>query len=272
MLLQHDDASYHVGTEVLAETEKYRLRLCKVEATGQQCMLQVATDTQYNGGLERAVYILRELRQTADLFEAEYAKRGGERPLSYERLFPEVVNSFVATEAAGRRVNILAFAEINDVTQLVPLSNLTTRDHLRVALTSSAWIMGRLLKLLGLAHGEGIAVRALGGSNILIEPRSHYVVVLDWSSALTAQGDLSGAVRKRDIAIAAQSVFRAIGGDLRTGEFPYAVAGQDHRYVEFLWSLASSRQSSAEKAHVQFYELVEELWGREFRPFKTLPL
>lgn len=271
MLLQHNGVDYEVGAMV-SQTSAYRWYLCEQISDGRQCMLQVAVGVEHNGGLERAAFVLNKLRESSDFLEKEYAKKGGEKKLSYERLFPEVVAGFVPEGQGGRRVNILAFAEIDDVTSLVPLSNLRERDNLRVSLTSSAWVMGRLLKLLGFTHAEGVAVRVLGGNNILLEPKNHYAVVLDWSSTRRYSGEIPGAVRKQDIASAALGVFAAIGGNPATGEFTYPCDDTDRRYVEFLWSLASSRQSSAERAHEQFYELVESLWGREFRPFKTLPL
>lgn len=271
MLLEHNGEDYKVGAMV-SETSAYRWYLCEQVSSSRQCMLQVATGVEHNGGLEKAAFVLRKLRQTSDLFEVEYAKRGGSKKLSYERLFPGVVDGFVPENQGGRRVNILAFAEINEVTSLVPLSNLRERDNLRVSLTSSAWVMGRLLKLLGFTHGEGVAVRVLGGNNVLLEPMNHYAVVLDWSSAHLYRDEVPAADRKLDIASAARGVFAAIGGNPATGEYTYHGDDRDRRYVEFLWSLATNRQSSAERAHEQFYTLVEELWGREFRPFKTLPL
>lgn len=271
MILQHDNVEYDVG-RMVSETEAHRWYLGGRLNDGRRCMLQVATGVEHNGGLERAAFVLRQLRQTSDLFEEEHAKTGKGGMLSYERLFPEVLDGFIPEDQGGRRINILAFAEIDAVTSLVPLSNLAERDNLRVSLTSSAWVMGRILKLLGLAHGEGFAVRVLGGNNILLEPQSHYAVVLDWSGVRTFQGETPVADRKFDISTAARSVFTAIGGNPENGEYLYTIDDQDRRYVELLWSFANSRQSSAEKAHQQFYELVGELWGREFRKFQTLPL
>lgn len=268
MLLTHEEAQYDVSEQV-AEAANYRLYICKDVASGQQALLQVATSVMQNGGLERAAFVLKQLKQTSDLFEVEFASRGGQGLLSYERLFPQVHDSFISEAQGNRRCNVLTISEVDDVHQLVPLSNVTTRNSLRVALPSSAWVMGRLLKLLTFVHGEGIAVRSLSSRNILLEPARHFVVVLDWSSALTHPAEVPMTLRKDDIASAATAVFAAIGGNPNTGEFSY---DGDRRYVEFIWRLASRREGNAERAHEQFYELVSELWGRKFRPFETLPL
>ena len=272
MILEGNAGKYQVG-ELVAETDPYRVYICEDIATDRQLLLQVATAIEHNGGLQKAVYILKELRQTADEFETANTKNGGERPLSYERLFPEVVDSFIVADQGNRRVNVLAIAEVEDVRLMVPLSNLASKDHQRVALISSAWIMGRLLKLLGLTHNEGIAVRALRGGNVLIEPSGHFVVVFDWSSARIYKDkeDMPKEARKDDVAGAAKTVFAAIGGNPETGEFKYP-DDTDPRYVKFLWHLACRHEGDAIRAHDKFYELVDELWGRKFNPFQTLPL
>lgn len=270
MKLEGSFSEYDVE-QLVAETATYRVYLCEDVGSGKMLLLQIATSIEHNGGLSRGAYILRELKQTADLFEAEYAKANQGRLLSYDRLFPLVVDSFKAEDQGDRQVNILAFTEVDDPRLLVPLSNLASKDHKRVSLVSSAWIMGRLLKLLGFAHGERIAVRSLSGSNILLEPTRHFAFVFDWSSSLTNLNEISRQSRKDDIASAAKAVFAAIGGNPKTGAFQYPDE-EDPRYVKFLWDLACRHHSDAQKAHDQFYELVEEIWGRKFRSFTTLPL
>jgi len=81
-------------------------------------------------------------------------------------------------------------------------------------------------------------------------------------------------VQADEVAQAAKAVLAAIGDDSTTGHSLYLRGGDDNsrRYVEFLWKLASRQVSSAEKAHSQFYELVDAIYGRKFHPFTTLPL
>lgn len=272
MILVNGSTRYRVGDRV-AETDTYRIYTCIDETSGQELMLQIATETTYSGGLDRAAYVLRELKKTADIFEAEYAKTGNGGLLSYERLFPLVVDSFVPEDQGKRRVVILAFNEVDAIRTLVPLSNIRRKDQLRVDLKSSAWIMGRLLKLIGFAHGEGITIRSLSGGNILLEPSQHFAVVFDWSSAQMYQSKIPVQDRRRDIASAAKAVFAAIGGDIRTGTFPYVIDNEeDQRYVDYVWNLVRRPSSDADKIHTEFYALIEEIFGRKFRPFTTLPL
>ena len=270
MILDRGSVRYQVGGKPVAETDSYRVYVCEDVASGRRYLSQVATSVVKNGGLERAAYLLRELGSTAELFERENALVNPGRLVSYDRLFPQLVEGFIADDQGGRRVNILGFTEVDDPALLVPLSNLAVKDGLRVSLPSSAWVMGRLLKLLGFAHGEGIAVKALGGGNILLEPARHFALVFDWSAATTYQLEVPTAVRKDDIAGAAKTVLASIGANIETGTYPYSL-DKDQRYVDFLWRLANHREANAQRAHEQFYELVGELWGRKFRKFETLP-
>ena len=273
MILKHGSKEYEIGKK-LAEASAYRTYICTDVATGRELLLLIAKDVAGNGPLERAAYVLGELQETSDLFEAEYAKTGADKKLHYDHLFPELVDSFVSTEQGGRRVNIVAFRKIEHIRQLVPLSNLALVDGLRIDLKTSAWIMGRILKLLAFAHGEGIAIRALGRNNILIEPDIHKMVIFDWSSAQMYPSGVPKQVRKDNITTAAHAVLEAVGANPASDVFPYPAELDDasRRYFAYLRRLASSRESDAGKVHTQFYDLLNELYGRKFHPFTTLPL
>lgn len=270
MILTHGTTQYEVERRPVAETAKYRVYICKDRATDRQYLLQIASETKYNGDIDRAAFVLRELKRTSDLIEAEYAKTNPEKKLNYDLLFPGVVDSFISDDQGRRRINILSLKGVAGIRKMIPLSNLANRDRLRINLPTSAWIMGRLLKLLGFTHSQGIAVRALQGNNVLIEPDNHFMVVFDWSSAHTYQQDVPRSARQDDIARAAQAVFAAIGGNPDTADFPYNL--EDGRYVKLLERFTRGKESNADKAHANFYELVDEVFGRGFRPFKTLPL
>lgn len=268
MILDRGSVRYQVGGKPVAKTDSYRVYVCEDAASGRRYLLQVATSVAGNGGLDRAQFLLKKLGSTAELFEQENALVNPGQLVSYDRLFPQLIESFIAEDQGGRRINILGFTEVDDPALLVPLSNLAVKDGLRVSLTSSAWVMGRLLKLLGFAHGEGIAVKALGGGNILLEPAQHFALVFDWSSATTYR-EVPAKVRKDDIASAAKTVLASTGANIETGKsFPL---DSEPRYTDFLWRLARGREADALRAHKRFYELIDELWGREFRKFKTLP-
>jgi len=268
MEIKNDSRLYQIGKGV-AETGNYRLYLCRDGP--KECLLQIATSVEYNGELQRAAYILRELQRRADELEEEYAlvKTNPDAMLNYGLGFPELVDSFVYQEQGGRWINILAFRSIEDIGKLVPLLNITEKDRLRVDLRTSAWIMGKYLKLFVFTHSEGISIGLNSGNNILIEPDQHYVVIFDWTAAQIRSEKIPVETRRQEISQAAQAVITALGGNLETGTFPDDGDKNSTKYADYLLQLARGNESNAKRAHAKFYELIDSLWKREYYPFTT---
>lgn len=272
MDVTNGSATYHVG-KLVAENDRYRTYICTQDGVDGQYLLQVAAAVEYNGGLDRSAYVLRELDKKSQQLEEEYARvrTSPNHFLNYDLGFPEVIDSFVYSEQGGRHINILRFRHVEDVERLVPLDTMVNKDRLCVDLHTSAWIMGKSLKLLSFAHSEDIAVGELLG-NIVIEPNEHYVVIFDWSSAKTsAAGELPAADKRKDIADAAKAVYMAIGGDLETGDLP-EIHDLNQAYVENLWCLTRGGSADADVAHRLFYQLVDSIWERGFYEFTTMPI
>lgn len=258
----------------VADADNYRLYLCKQKETEHQCLLQIATQTEHNGKLDRSAYILQELLRRSDELEDEYAsvKTDPNIMLNYCLGFPDLVDSFIPPNQGGRRANILAFRNVETVSSMVPLINITKKDRQRIDLRTSAWIIGKLLKLLVFAHGEGISVELITGKNILIEPDNHYVLIFDWSAARIHSDEVLFETRCREISQVAQAVVIAMGGDLKAGIFPDDGEEGFKLYTEHLLRLARGSESKAGRAHEEFYKLVDSFWKREFYPFTTKPL
>lgn len=265
VILTHDSIKYLVGACV-ANSDAYRVYFCN-SGSGQY-LLQVASDMKHNGGLDRAAYVMKELKQASDSYETEFAILHPDKRLSYDKLFPAIHNSFISNEQGGRRINILAFNDIDTIDKMVPLSSLLTKDKLRISLETSGWIMGRLLKLLDFAHRQRISID-IYGNNVLIGPEKHYAVVFDWSTAQTYLDEVPIDVCKQNIANATKAVFTAIGGDIETGSYLY---DEGNPYVKLLWSLTKPPSGDAEKAHHDFYEVVDGIFGKGFYPFKAFAL
>jgi hypothetical protein len=270
--LRNGSDLYQIGDRV-AETDDYRLYLCKQEGTGRQCLLQIAKAIEKNGGLARAAYILGELKRRAYELEAEYAlvRTNPNSLLNYQLGFPELVDSFICQEQGGRQINILAFRDVEDVSKMVPLTNITEKDQLRVDIRTSAWIMGKILKMLAFAFSERFSVDPTG-NNILIEPDNHYALIFDWAAAQIHSKAVPAENRRQQISHSAQAVITVLGGDLETGIFPDAGDKNFTRYTDYLLRLARGNESDAKRAHTEFYKIVDTFWKREFYPFTVKPL
>ncbi|MCK5475052.1 MAG: hypothetical protein KAI71_00535 [Candidatus Pacebacteria bacterium] len=256
---------YRVIKEV-ARSEHYHLYLCKQKETQCQCLLQIAITVEHNGELQRAAYILRELAFHADRLEEEYknVKTDPNVLLNYQLGFPEVVDSFICQEQGRRQINIFAFRNVDDVADMVPLANITTKDNLRIDLRTSAWIMGKALKLLDFVYGQGISVDLMTGENILINAKQHYVVIFDLVQAQIFEQMVPKDIRGREISQTASAVIIALGGDVKTGIFP---ENDSREYIDYLLQMARGNVSNAKRAHEDFYEIVDRIWKREFYPF-----
>ena len=256
----------------LGITDEFNTHLCKLP-DGREGILKIASIVEHNGVLDREAYRLNLLKEEADAVEKEYAERmHGKQPLNYHFYFPKVEESFVSGDQGGRRVIILSFSDISAaVGELTPLSHLTSYDHLRVDPRSSAWILGKLLKLLVFTHSLGISIGRLSGDNILINHEQHYVSLFDWGGAEDL-GKMTTEVACKEISQITREVILALGGDPETGKIPEDDQLADSRYQEFLIKLLLKNDGNAQKAHKEFYELIRSLWPSAFHPFTTYGL
>lgn len=255
----------------LAESEGFTLYACDLE-DGQTCLFKIATSKGYNPSLDREAFLLQSMAERAALLEEEYGQHKKDKNvmLNYRFFFPRLIESFVSEEQGGRRVNLLSFSDIaEDVSELVPLSLILSRDRQRVDPRTSAWIMRNLLKMLDFLHAQGISGEALDTNNILINRERHIVAVFDWSEANIASAPITDETTSSEIAEVAQSVIEVLGGDSETFSIPPDEQLVDTRYADFLRHFASGSESSAFKAHDGFRQLVRDLWPREFYPYTT---
>lgn len=260
--------TYEVG-EAVASTATYRLYLARDLFCDEWRLLQIAAKPEDNGGLDRAAFLLERFATSGALLDAEYAKSHERKRLHYERLYPLLVASFVSPEQGNRRINILGLADVPDLRRIVPLSSLRAKDRLRVDPETSAWIMGRLLKLLGFAHAQGVANRAMTSNNVLLDPEQHFAVTLDWSTARVFPGQVPAEHATSDIKAAAKAVFHALGGSVQNATWPY---NGHEPYISLLRQLMYGGSPSADMALDQFYSTVRAEYGNSFHPFTTLPL
>lgn len=267
--------NHYRAIKEVAKTRRYHLYLCVQEETGRQCLLQIATTAENNGELQRAAYILGELARHADKLEEEYKKVKTDPNvlLNYQLGFPELVDSFICHEQSGRQINILAFRNVEDASDMVPIANITAKDHLRIDLRTSAWIMGKALKLAGFAHAQGFSIGLATGTNILIDGERHYVVIFDFTQAQIFEKEVPEEIRRQEISEAARAVITVLDGEAETGLFPEDIVTEENmEYIRYLLKLARGNVGDAREAHKTFYEIVDRTWKREFYPFTAKPL
>jgi hypothetical protein len=192
-----------------------------------------------------------------------------------------VLHSFIFHEEGDRRVNILGYKYVEEMSRVVSFSNLIEKDRERVDLRTSVWLMGKLLKFFVLAQDLGLTVETVNTFNLLFEPGQHYVMLFDFTEAeLSPDESVPPEKSLVEISRAAQAVVDLAGGNFLTRVFPDDEAGRLKPYTDFLCRLALGGQENALRAHAECYEIADQLWPKEkvegswrrvFHPFTTYP-
>lgn len=263
---------YTIGGQ-LGENERFRLYECTLpdNTTG---IFKIASTVEQNGPLDREAYILDRLRREAEICEQLYAKEnpGSGKILNYQICFPNLVETFTAKDQDNRRVIIMNFTHVpKDLKSIVPLGKYASHAFLRIDPRTSAWILGKLLKLLVFTHSLNISIGQVTSDNILIVPEKHFVTIFDWSLASTSS-KISSDIMREEIAKAATEVMLALGGNPENGYLPPSDQLVGNKYATRLYQLANGYEDNAREAHKNFYRLIRSLWPREFWPFTTYPL
>ena len=268
-ILSPNGTKYEVKEERLGSTDEFTLYECTLPDKSP-AILKIAKTLGNNGLLDREAYILGILKEGAEELEKDYFEvtEGKKSPLNNHYFFPQLVESFIASDQDNRRVSILSLSHVSKkLAELMPLSFISVNNN-RVDPRTSAWILGKLLKLLVFTHGLGIELGQITADNILINQRKHYVCMFDWSKAVLCNGEISSEVAGREIAQITREVIKILGCS-EDGELPKDEQLVDDSYEKFLKNLTSGFESDSYTAHKKFYELIWSLWPHGFHPFTT---
>lgn len=277
--------NYTIG-DVVAENKDYRLRKCWETITGRELLLQIANDISKSAGLSRNAWILTKLANSAEEID-EKRNTESKKPLGFKYGFPELLDSAIVSidslitirddivdwgDQRTRQVNVLGFRNVNSLVNIIPLVKLW-KDSLRVDLRSSAWMLGKLLKLISFAHSNQFEIGDISGNNILIDPNNHYIIAFNWANAIIHEDGVPSSIVKQEIKKAASLIIKALGEDLSLT----IVNDADNVYVDYIKHLATNGESDTFEAHKTFYEIVDSLcnnpdsvWKPGFYKFTTL--
>lgn len=270
MILKSAKGTYEIGTKIGGQ-KSFNVYVCR-SADGAQHILKIAFAAEHNSVLDREAVLLRDMRQKAEDLERAYGSIEGNagRMLNYQIAFPYVVESFLAPTQGNRRVNIMSFDCVDDIRALVPLRHVRERDRVRIDPKTSAWILGKFLKLLVFTHSQGISLGSTSGYNFLIERDEHYSIVFDWTSAVRNDGGIPEEIVRREIASIAREVLAVLDADFNAATLPESDQDPCGQYARHLFALANGCERDASQAHARFYELVRTLWPeRGYWPFTS---
>ena len=250
-------------------------------------------------GVEGVFKIARDARSNAlvaneaDVLRTLHASEGARR---FAPFLPEVEASLSLRDGASgpsRRANVLKTCdEIHSPDELYTLAEVRAAYPGGLDGGDVAWVWRRLLNVLGFAHSRGVVHAAVLPVHVLVEPREHKLVLVDWCSAAARGGRglavVTGPYREwyrrqgslrapptpgLDVSLGARCMVELLGGDPLRAEFPPAVDPALRRYFGRCVEAGSSgNRADAWKLLDDFDRLIEALWGpRQFKKFAMPP-
>ena len=251
---------------------------CRFAANGREVegIIKIARDGRGNEPLRCEARVLDEL----------FAH---DRDHRYRPFLPCVEESFAYCQDApskARQANVLRMhASIASVDELYTLEEVR-RHHTRgIDPRDMAWIWRRLLSIIGFVHAHGVMHGAVLPPHVLIEPREHKLLLVDWCYAVRRGESLrtiaglyrpwyeTGVVRKYqpatpllDVSMAARCMIDLVGGDpihlTYPRDFPPALIAYFGRCF--------AGSPDAWRLLDDFDRLIETMWGK--RQFRVLDL
>ncbi|MCX6795503.1 MAG: hypothetical protein NT165_02115 [Candidatus Falkowbacteria bacterium] len=261
--------NYVVGDN-LSDQEGFKLYACRF-GENEACILKIAKKVAFNGLLDKEAFLLEEMKKSALALEEFHQKNSdGKYPLNCHFFFPELVETFISPEQGNSRINILSFSHIaENLSSLSKIRDLSEEEKIRVDPKTSAWILGRMLKLLSFTHGQHILIGALSGSNILINRKGHHIAILDWAKAKICNGEVPKDLAAEEISALARETLILLGASQKTGELLPDKQLVDDKYEKMIQELLFGKIKDSVEAHQKFYEVIRSIWPSEFHKFTS---
>jgi serine/threonine protein kinase len=251
----------------------YRCRLEEGRRTVEG-LFKVAREPMSNALVVNESRVLRHLQQ---------ADRDGR----FGAFLPTVRHSFAYGVDPPRQANVLTLHDlIRSPDELYTLGEVRAFHARGLDGRDVAWIWRRLLNVLGFVHSAGVVHGAVLPMHVLIEPREHKLVLIDWCFAswpgepakpvaLTGGYDAwyrrDGASTRAptpaiDVAFGARCMIELLGGNPLDATVPPTVEPGLGRHFE----RCLSGNADAWKMLGDFDRLIEAMWGP--RKFRELPM
>lgn len=257
---------------------------CKFGDSAAALVFKVARDPCSNSLVLNEAAVLRRLHSIA----------GAEKFLPF---LPKVADTIALADSStslARQANVLQMhEEIRSPEELYTLGEVRSHHPRGLDPRHVAWIWRRLLTVLGFAHSNDVIHAAVLPMHVLIEPRGHKLLLIDWCTAVAGRGGtqpvqvIAGGytswykrqegLRKPptpelDLGMGARCMIELLGGDPAMGQLPAGVEPALARYFGRCLSCDSASGLTAWKLLDDFDRLIEALWGqRQFVPLSLPP-
>jgi serine/threonine protein kinase len=277
VLVQTKKHEYLVGSQ-FAQGDVANLYLCSYKEGGNEipAVFKVARDDSDNDLLSNEAEILRKLQKGKE----------HDKYWMYVPILLESLSFRDSSDPMPRQVNIFSLPDkVSSPREFYSLAEVRDQYRSGVDPKDFAWIFRRVLVALGFAHVNGIIHGAVLPPHILVHPKMHGVVLIDWKYAVSnPSGNYIKAISSKyeawyprgvfdkktpvwanDISMAARCMTFVLGGDPLNMSLPNSVPASIRT---FLGGCLSTGALHPWDLLEEFDELIKRLWGeRKFHPF-----
>jgi hypothetical protein len=283
--IDHAGQTYRVGRRMAigAACNLYRCQFSEAGSTIDG-IFKIARDSRSNPLIENEAQVLRHLH-------------AADREKRYTPFLPRVVQTLeVADEIPGtvRKANVLHLDhEIPSPDSTYTLEEVRFHHPAGLDPRDMAWIWRRLLSILGFLHRNDTLHTAVLPLHVLIEPKEHKLVLIDFCGAIAGAKRKSTPLRlihggnelwypadvrhapatpAVDVQMAARCMIDLLGGDPVRASFPDTLPPALQRHMERCLSASAASVPDAWELLEDFDRLIESLWGpRRFRVLRLPP-
>jgi len=212
--------------------------------------------------------------------EASMLKRIYNIDSSLLALIPECIDTFSLSDENKSIKKINVFNYISD---LVSLETVIKRYPNGIDPKDMAWMFKRCLLVLDLIHSNGIIHGAVLPSHILLNLKTHGILLVDWTQSVNINSKMTiidnnfiqyypktilekkNATKANDIYMLGMTIIKLLGGDLTNKTMPSSVPQE----LKHLIKACTLGLDNAGELHTEFDERIVKLWGEhKFRDFK----
>lgn len=253
-------------SDLLFSSDARQIKIYRVRsiADGKIKLLKVPYDKLSNNLIQNEADFLRFLADKSDEFEKKNKQLGNEYLIHYDWLFPVLEDSFLTgPEQGGRQMNLLSICDAH-VADFVPLAKMFS-DY-RVDARTSAWMLGRMLKLQTFVEQCGASFCA-HRDYIIFEPKSHRLVYLNWLDATRNPDNFRDNVASLKESATCFTCWTNWYSEEEGLEYDSDRFTNEEELLETYRFLAEYPEIDAIEAHRILYKTLDSLWGRNYHPF-----
>lgn len=252
-------------SDLLFSSDARQIKIYRVRsvADGEIKLLKVPYDKLCNNLIQNEADFLRFLAEKSEESERKNEELGNVYLIHYDWLFPVLEDSFLTgPEQGGRQMNLLSIRDAQ-VDDFVPLAKMFS-DY-RVDARTSAWMLGRMLKLQTFVEQCGASFCA-HRDYIIFEPKNHRLVYLNWLDATRNPDNCEDNVASLKESVNCFMCWTNWYSEEEGLEYDSDRFKNEAKLLK-TYSFLAEYEIDAMEAHYMLYKTLDSIWERNYYPF-----